>query len=1131
MVFLGPTATPDMVAIRNTLLRTLVIVLSFAVSTYCWAQPFPNYPVGDKQAMKTDTLPIAKWTWAGLTQIEASEYNNALTNLRKAADQFEPHTSHRSDTLFWEWYLYLNTYMGLCRFSLGDYRGSIHLLNNTLAKARKHIGLQKALTGKIHHFLALSYLYYGSSPAALNHYQKALDIFVDTYGPFSYDVANCYNDMGTIYKGLGRYTEAINHIQHSLDIYQKVEGEESTAVASAYSNIGTLLHEVKGDYEKAMDHYQKALAIRLEQLGSDHSDVAVSYFNIGNLFLHLGQIENGLGFLHKALAIDKGYFGDNHLKTALRYGSIASAYFQLGQTDLALEYQLKALAIQEEALGPENPQNVETYANLAAIYTATAQLPLALEYAEKAADIVLEFLGPNQIELASCYIRKGTIYDAMGWLEEALAFRQKALDVQLAVYKEKNSAIANSYASLGSLYAKLGSTQQALNWWQQAIDIFEKLHRRKSPRLTEIYNETAEAFHQQNNYNKALLFCQKALAANSQHYLPDDLSHNPTEADSVISKMHLVESLRLKGAILYDSFLVDTSLTGYLLLADQSYQQATALDHLLRKSYKRASDKQGLLEKALEAHEGHLRVCLALQRQASTGGQDADHQKNYASRAFDILENSRAILLLESMQYAKARSFAGIPDSLLQEEERLKSRVAFYEKSRFEERQKGANVDSTKLALWAEKEFYFKQAADQLIQSLEKDHPDYFRLRYDTRTVDLIDVKAMLEPDQMLIEYFVGTHAIYAYLVSPNGYNIVEIPLDFPLVEWVQNLYAGLHNYWLLPTDQQTNQQYDQFNQLYTQHAQALYKKLIQPLGNLPEKLVIIPDGVLGYLPFEALLMNAPSNPASFKTHPYLCRKHLICYNYSATLWKEMRDKKHQNTGLLALAPLFEKRCSNLNKLWFNIPEAEQIAELFDGKSIAGAGATRQAFLQQAPNYAILHLATHAVLDDRISDYSFLAFACADDTTGSDKVFIRDLYTQRFPADLVVLSACETGIGQLQRGEGIVSLARGFAFAGAKSIVMSLWEVNDQSASAIMTDFYQALKNGNTKETALRKAKMAYIDNQIEDQMAHPFYWAMFVGMGDMSQIGSPPGLSMTVWVVGLGVVGLLLYFGYRTKT
>ena len=286
----------------------------------------------------------------------------------------------------------------------------------------------------------------------------------------------------------------------------------------------------------------------------------------------------------------------------------------------------------------------------------------------------------------------------------------------------------------------------------------------------------------------------------------------------------------------------------------------------------------------------------------------------------------------------------------------------------------------------------------------------------------------------------------------------------------------------------------------------------------MPKQITIIPDGVLGYIPFEALLRKLPTNSTKFSEHAYLLNDYQISYAYSATLYKKMKNRQHTQTRktLLAFAPSFvsqqllanESRSISevrglLTDLKYNIPEVKAIQQLIGGDIFTDLAATKETFLNKATAYKILHLSTHGKADVIKGDYAYLAFTEVKDSIENNFLYNKDLYHMNIQADLVVLSACETGIGELQQGEGIISLARGFSYAGAKSVITTLWSVDDQKTMNIMKQFYSFIKDGAPKDQALRQAKLNFLEDY--GNLAHPFFWAPFVPIGDMSPMKFTP--------------------------
>ena len=291
-----------------------------------------------------------------------------------------------------------------------------------------------------------------------------------------------------------------------------------------------------------------------------------------------------------------------------------------------------------------------------------------------------------------------------------------------------------------------------------------------------------------------------------------------------------------------------------------------------------------------------------------------------------------------------------------------------------------------------------------------------------------------------------------------------------------------------------------------------------------------MPGGVLGYLPFDALLATPTDQFNDFDNFDYLINRYSISYTFSATLLEEMMSGHHRKKPFVAFAPAYHGDTLNvsrsddpwravLGQLRFNKMEATQIHQMMGGQIYLDSMATEEQFMKVAPKAGILHLATHGKSNDRHGDYSYLAFYQTSDSTENELLFVKNLYEMDISASLVVLSACETGIGELQRGEGIISLARGFSYAGAASILTTLWSIDDNASASIMVGFYKNLKDGDPKDIALRKAKLAYIQKNKGNNRTHPLFWAAFVPMGNMQPVsGGWP------WWVFVGIGALLVF-------
>lgn len=199
--------------------------------------------------------------------------------------------------------------------------------------------------------------------------------------------------------------------------------------------------------------------------------------------------------------------------------------------------------------------------------------------------------------------------------------------------------------------------------------------------------------------------------------------------------------------------------------------------------------------------------------------------------------------------------------------------------------------------------------------------------------------------------------------------------------------------------------------------------------------------------------------------------------------------------------------------------EVEKVSELLNGESYYSSEASEKEFKQKSPSYGIVHLATHAIIDDESPSYSKLIFSDGGDKSEDGVLYSYELYNLKLNAGLVVLSSCRTGGGKLFNGEGVFSIARAFMYAGISSIIMSLWNIDDRSTAEIMIDFYERLANGENKTNALRNAKLNYLSNS--DQLtANPVYWAGLVSVGDQKRIEIQHNSKIIIYIL---IAALLL--------
>ncbi|MEL6720608.1 MAG: CHAT domain-containing protein, partial [Bacteroidota bacterium] len=335
---------------------------------------------------------------------------------------------------------------------------------------------------------------------------------------------------------------------------------------------------------------------------------------------------------------------------------------------------------------------------------------------------------------------------------------------------------------------------------------------------------------------------------------------------------------------------------------------------------------------------------------------------------------------------------------------------------------------------------------------------------------------------------------IYLFALTKNEIKIHKIPKT----EGFEGQLQAFRN--SLSSPQTTSKSFAKYGKQAFSIYDIYLKNALHQLPENTKKLLFIPDGAFNYIPFQALIQHpiaASAEQARFDTLSYLTKNYTISYAYSSTLLLSMgKQKQKSKLKFGGFAPVFSgskvvaSRNTQLNELPHSRTEVKRINNLFNGEAYFKQSASLQNFKNQAEAFDILHLSTHAALDDQNPSQNRIHLY-------DDYITVNEIYNLPLQADLTVLSACETGVGAFKRGEGLLSLARAFMYAGCSSLVTSLWQVNDQKTADLMIEFYQQLANGKAKNEALQSAQINYLNNISSVQAAHPFYWAAFVQTGN----------------------------------
>ena len=931
----------------------------------------------------------------------------------------------------------------------------------------------------------------------------------------------CYNQLATNATIRGAYDQARKYIDEALAVGLQRLGEQHPEVAKSYTALGNI-HWRTGQYDQALTFHERALSIRKTALGDQHLEVADSYYYIGNLYREKGYYDRALATHQKALNIHLNSHGEKNILAANVYNAIAGDYWRKSDYENASAFLRKAISIWQAVLDERHPNLGSGYTNLAVLHDQLGKYDEAVEFFNKSLSIRLATIGKANFQTSITYGNLATTYFHKGEFDRAIELQNEALATALASIGEKHPWVGKIYHNLGNCYWKKGNHDRALSYYNKALATWRPLLGEKHFHFGEVYNDLALLNADKRDYDGAMENLRKAIDANIIGFTYADAYADPPLQNLVSEEVFLM-SLQHKAEILKKRFSAPSHDLRDLRASVSTYQLACRLMDQMRNGYKTEGSKLVLARNYFGVYDQAIRGALHLY--AMTGSRP--DQEN----AFWFIEKSKGGILLEALSEVEAKQFTGLPDSLLEKERQLRIDLAFYEKGLIEEQLKHQGADSAKIVIWQNKLFDLKQAYDALLQEFEKEHPDYYNLKYQVKTISAAEVQQqLLDDNTTLVEYFTGADSIFIFAITPDHFTVKTSARDSLLERQITQLRQGIIK---------------QDFSLYAQSALRLYQTLLAPIAeNIRDKnLIIAPDGALSAIPFEALLTEQVVNGElqDYMKLPYLINAHAVCCAYSATLLQQEQSRKNRATkhDYLAFAPVFAEglpagtrggdfftenfamdssqtaatATAAATRLRGYLPstkkEVADILHQFENRyglfdrwfgNKARVYLEREAKEQNLKlaglgDYRYLHFATHGLVNEKNPKLSGLLLAQEDSTSKEDGILhLGEIYNLNLNADLVVLSACETGLGQVAKGEGIIGLTRGFLYAGAANLLVSLWQVSDVTTADLMVDFYDKMLAGSSKPEALREAKLQMIRRHAE--YAKPYYWAPFILVG-----------------------------------
>ena len=877
--------------------------------------------------------------------------------------------------------------------------------------------------------------------AAIAKYEQALPLF-HAAGD-AYREGMTWQMTGVVYYPLNEFRKALDCFNHAVELARSLGDRRFEAGTETW--IAGML-DILGDVVKALDHHQRAL--KLARLGAWPIAEGAALSSIGKIYSDMGEWDKALSFYAQALPIFKE---QNSLRDqAITLNNIGIAYNLSGEQEKALDYLQQCLEILQR--GTDKNAQAYTLLNIGRAYRRLGEYKKALTHLDQA-QLMQQETG-SKAQRGETLDEIGAVYSDEGENEKALEYHRQAVESQRAAGNVRREAMALN--NLAEAYNLLDQPEKALEQFNVALTTFRNL----------------------NDLSNAATSLEGIARSEKKRGRLDD------------ARQHITESLALRETV-----------------------RARSGSLQLRASY-RAS-----VEKAYEFY-----IDLLMQQHAAnpSGGYDAE--------ALSAHERGQARSLVEQLNEARVDIRRGVDARLLERERDLT--VVLNAKAQ-RELQVRARKDSNELATLQREISALEDEYQQVQAAIRQSSPQYAALTQ-PQPLTLKEIQQQLDPETLLLEYSLGTEQSYLWVVAPDSLKSYVLPKQDEIHKLAQQVYESLVARSVsksLETPAQRTSRIKQADSQFEQSAAELSRMIVAPAASelRNKRLVVVADGALQYVPFAALsvanrrplivdheVVTLPSASALAVQRQNLANREpapktlaVIADPVFSTndprLKKGVEESVAQaSTRTLEHLPANAKANGgqlSIPRLPFTRWEADQIL------AVARSGSNLKALDFRAnraiatggelSKYRYVHFATHGYLDTTRAGLSAIVLSLFDEEGKPQDGFLRthDVYNLKLAAELVVLSACETGLGKDVQGEGLEGLTRGFMYAGARRIVVSLWNVNDKATASLMQRLYAGmLRNNKTPAAALRAAQVEMLRTA---QWQSPYYWAPFVMQGE----------------------------------
>jgi len=966
----------------------------------------------------------------------------------------------------------------------------------------------------------------GDQDTAESFYKHALAIR-EKMAPQSLDTAGSLNNLGIIALNRKGLQAAEDYFNGALKIWEELS-PVSLTLATCLNNLALIFY-YRGDLDTSETYQKRALALR-EKIAPDSLDVAMSLNNLGVLARNKGDLDAAESYQKRALAIREKIAPDS-LDVAFGYQNLGLIAEDRSDLNAAENFHRRALAIREK-LSPGSSDVAASLQNLGSISLNRGDLEKAESYYRRALELKAK-TAPLSVDYARNLISLGIVFRRRNELEMA----EKQYKQALAVFEKQapeSLSVAACYNNLGLVAAERGNLDEGNAYYKKAVEIYNKLapHSLDLARtLTNLGNTACEG----KRYDEAEAYHRNALETWEKQV--------PGNLDVAFALNNLGKVYYARGDFAAAGEHLRRALAIWEKLAPGNMNEALSLHELGMISQKTDNLEQAAeyFRRSIEALEAQIaRLGGAPEIKAGFRANYGSYYKDYIDlllklkkneEAFLILERSRAQIFLAMLAERDLAFGTEVPEEL----ELARKRVGLeYDRAQQNIGRLNPVRDKDKIEPLVSRLNELRLEQAKIGEQIRNASPKYASLRY-PRPLGFRETIAGLDPGTVMLSYSIGKESSFLFVVTAEGGFEVH-----PLEAGEETLKSDIEKFQRLIRRGQAD---SSLPETFVAMGKQLYDRLLLPAQNLIEKsrrIVIVPDGPLHVLPFGALICpRQGGKKIAGRRWRYLVEWKPVHVTVSATVAGEIKKRRVGAGGLDAgksfwafgdpKYPSFKteeadsiangavRSLAKRGNVFAPLPATRQeviaISALFGNRAkfFLGEEATEERAKSPDKEVAYLHFACHGFLDEVFPLNSGLALTTPLELKENQDNGLLQAWEvfekMRTEAELVVLSACSTALGKEMGGEGLVGLTRAFQYAGAKSVLASLWEVADVSTAEFMTKFYEYLKKGLSKDMALRAAQIDFIEKPLSLKSpsgkiekfpaSHPFFWAAFILIGD----------------------------------